>query len=309
MSLLDRSIRVFVEAQNSFIEGLLKVDPKVELLEDSWQREDQFSSDLHAGGGVTKVIRNGKIFEKGGVNFSHVRGILPASMCQRLLNIAEDLPFEACGTSVVIHPFSPIHPTVHFNCRFLTVASKSWFGGGGDLTPYVFNPEEAVRFHQGLKNVCDEFSTDYYPKYKEECDRYFYIPHRKEARGVGGIFFDYLGQNSAAGELESHLRFVTRLCQAFPKIYLDLIEDKKGEDFTDKQKQFQLWRRGRYVEFNLMYDRGTRFGLESNGRVESILMSLPAEVRWEYNWQPDAGSDEEKLIEVLKNPRDWLQIL
>ena len=225
-------------------------------------------------------------------------------MTKKLLGTDGEAKFYATGTSLVLHPYSPMIPTVHANFRYLEVGNKKWFGGGSDLTPYYLFEEDARHFHKTAKNVCDKHDNCFYSQFKKECDQYFYLPHRKEARGVGGIFYDYLGKEEPE-KLENFFSFAKDYSESFLDSYLPIVERRKDEPWTETQKEFQLLRRGRYVEFNLIYDRGTLFGLRTNGRTESILMSLPPTVNWTYNYQPTAGSKEAQLLEVLKNPRDW----
>jgi coproporphyrinogen III oxidase len=291
------------EIQNKICAAVEKADGEAHFIEDKWTRED-------GGGGITRVIQNGKVFEKGGVNTSEVYGkITPAIRTQ--LNVEGD-SFFACGISLVLHPVSPMVPTVHANFRYFEVydaASKvagSWFGGGADLTPYYLFEEDAVHFHQCFKNSCDKFGEGLYEKYKLQCDNYFVNTHRNnERRGIGGIFYDHLEPGEGFTD-EQLLAFAKSNGEAFIEAYFPIVEKRKSLAFTEKQKHWQLIRRGRYVEFNLIHDRGTIFGLKSNGRTESILMSLPMNVRFEYDYQPEADSEEERFLEVLLKPRDWL---
>ena len=238
---------------------------------------------------------------------SEVMGTLPAEMSSRLGVSDDPAPFFASGTSIVIHPESPLVPTTHFNVRYLEVGDYCWFGGGMDLTPYYLFDEDAVHFHQVNKAVCDRFSISPYAVLKQHCDEYFYLPHRQEARGIGGIFFDYLGKEDPS-ILDETFTFVEAVSQSFLDAYLPIVERRKDASYTEHQKKFQLLRRGRYVEFNLIHDRGTLFGLKTGGRTKSILMSLPKEVHWSYNeedWYPE-GSEEARLLGVLKEPREWI---
>lgn len=288
----------FKQVQREIIDALQKLDPAAGLTIDEWDRAG-------GGGGRTCVLVNGGIFEKGGVNFSEVWGELPEEMSASLVDRREALPFYATGTSLVIHPYSPMVPTVHANIRYLEVADRAWFGGGADLTPYYFWEEDAVHFHSVMKQVCDGVNAEFYAKFKTWCDEYFYLKHREEARGIGGLFFDYLGKDDPEN-MESYYRLASALGQRFCDAYLPIVERRAAEPFSEREKRFQLLRRGRYVEFNLIWDRGTLFGLRTNGRTESILMSLPPEVRWEYDFAVEPGSREAELMEVLKTPRDWL---
>ena len=299
----DQAKQVFLELQKAFCAALEALEPAVRFKQDQWTRDDIAGDD--GGGGLTRVMTGGKIFEKGGVNFSEVRGTLPATMVQKLLGVSEPKPFYAAGTSLVIHPYSPMVPTVHANVRYLEVENKKWFGGGSDLTPYYLFPEDAGHFHQRMKAACDSVKVGWYQKFKDECDRYFYLPHRGEARGIGGIFFDYIGKDQP-DDLSLGFNLVSALAQQMVGAYLPIVERRYQLPWTEQQKHFQLIRRGRYVEFNLVYDRGTLFGLQTNGRTESILMSLPFEARWEYDFRPEPSSPEAELIQVLKTPRAWI---
>jgi coproporphyrinogen III oxidase len=291
------------ELQNEICHEAEKADGKEKFLEDKWTRAE-------GGGGITRVIQNGAVFEKGGVNISEVYGKITALIREQLKTEGEE--FFACGISLVIHPFSPMVPTVHANFRYFEVYDKNgtvsdcWFGGGADLTPYYLFEEDAKHFHRVFKNSCDKFGEGLYPKFKTQCDNYFVNHHRNgERRGIGGIFYDYL-KPSEGFTAEQLFAFAKSNGKAFIEAYFPIVERTKSLGFSDKQKNWQLIRRGRYVEFNLIHDRGTLFGLKSNGRAESILMSLPLNVRFEYNYQPEAGSEEAKLQEVLMKPVDWI---
>lgn len=292
------------ELQNSICRAIEKMDGKEKFKEDVWQREG-------GGGGVTRVISNGNVFEKGGVNRSAVFGeVTPALKLQ--LKTENGKSFFATGISLVIHPLNPMVPTVHANFRYFELYDQNknkidcWFGGGADLTPYYLFEEDAIHFHQTFKNACDQFDKSFYPKFKLQCDDYFNNTHRgNERRGVGGIFYDYLRPNEIQPE-DFLLKFSQACGNAFVNAYLPIVEKRKNLSFTDEQVKWQELRRGRYVEFNLIHDRGTIFGLKSNGRTESILMSLPPRVRFEYNDKPKEGSREEKLIKVLKQPKGWV---
>ncbi len=296
-SLKVSAAELFQKTQQEFCAKIEALDTSQRFSIDCWDRAD-------GGGGDTRVFQNGTIFEQAGVNFSKVHGTLPEEMSEKLTGQKRALPFFATGISLVIHPRSPLVPTTHANLRFLQVAGNAWFGGGADLTPYYLYEDDARHFHQSMKAVCDRFDTSYYPRFKEECDRYFYLPHRGETRGVGGIFFDYCGREDQS-ELPRYFQLVEALAQGLPEFYLPIVQRRKDTAFSASQKEFQLLRRGRYVEFNLLYDRGTLFGLKTNGRTESILMSLPPEVRWRYDFQPLAGSEEARLLNVLRSPRAW----
>lgn len=296
--------KLFLDTQRDVVLVLEALDRKSKFRLDNWLREDE--SGQSGGGGITQVIKAGAIFEQGGVNFSEVHGLLPADMSEKLVGIAEDTPFYATGISLVLHPYSPQVPTTHANYRYLEVGGKHWFGGGQDLTPFYLYEEDAEHFHRSIKGVLDRHDRLFYPRFKKWCDEYFYLPHRQECRGIGGIFFDYLGRDDPR-VLESTYRLVSDLCGGFLESYIPIVERRRELPFSKAEKQFQLLRRGRYVEFNLIYDRGTLFGLKTKGRTESILMSLPPEVKWEYGVEYPPGTKEAKLIDVLQNPRDWVK--
>ncbi|GMU91187.1 MAG: coproporphyrinogen oxidase [Candidatus Hydrogenedentota bacterium] len=262
-------------------------------------REDVWDYDRGSGGGVTRVWEHATLIEKGGVNFSAIRGVSLPKAAATQFQIPENTPFFATGVSLVIHPWNPHVPTVHMNVRYFEAGTLWWFGGGMDLTPYYPVREQVVAFHRALKSLCAECGEDY-AFHKKTCDEYFYIRHRNEMRGVGGIFFDHL-----YADKEKHLRFTEQLGMAFNDIYRPLVEANRDRAYTAEQRDFQLYRRSRYVEFNLIYDRGTLFGLQSGGRIESILMSLPATANWRYNWSPQPGTPEAELTEVYLTPRDW----
>jgi coproporphyrinogen III oxidase len=264
---------------------------------DSWQRPE-------GGGGISRVIEEGHFFERGGVNFSHVTGSkLPPSASAHRPEIA-GAPWEAMGVSLVLHPRNPHVPTVHMNVRFFCTTGATpvwWFGGGMDLTPYYGYVEDAQHFHRTCKSALDQFGSDFYPRFKKWCDDYFFLRHRNEPRGIGGIFFDDFsepGFNKSFALLQS-------AGDAFLSGYLPIAERRKDTPYGEKERDFQAYRRGRYVEFNLVYDRGTLFGLQSGGRTEAILMSLPPVVKWRYDWKPEAGSAEEKLYSEFLVARDW----
>lgn len=299
----DQAVKFFRRLQEEICSKLEEVDGKARFEIDDWERRDEGGG--HGGGGRTRVIRQGGVFEQGGVNFSEVHGILPAPMTKKLTGKDGVAGFFATGVSLVLHPHSPMIPTTHANFRYLEVDDLAWFGGGSDLTPYYLFQEDAEHFHRIQKEACDAHDAEFYPKFKKQCDEYFYLPHRGETRGVGGTFYDYIGKHEPE-QLPEYFKFVETIGASFLPSYVPIVERRKDTPFTDEQKHFQLLRRGRYVEFNLIYDRGTLFGLQTNGRTESILMSLPPEVRWSYNYEPKEGSKEAELIEILKNPRDWL---
>ncbi len=267
---------------------------------DNWARAE-------LGSGCTRVISDGNVFEKGGVNFSHVRGgSLPAAASARHPELA-GRQFQALGVSVVLHPHNPYVPTAHANVRFF-VAEKPgeapvwWFGGGFDLTPYYGFEEDCIHWHQTAKQACDPFGADRYSHYKKGCDDYFFIKHRNEPRGIGGLYFDDL----QTGDFDDCFAFMRSVGDHFIKAYRPIVARRKDHTYGKPQRRFQMYRRGRYVEFNLVYDRGTLFGLQSGGRVESILMSLPPETAWQYDWHPEPGSEEARLYDVFLKPKDWL---
>ena len=267
---------------------------------DPWSRPE-------GGGGESRILSDGTVFERAGVSVSHVFGEqMPPSASNARPEIA-GAPFEAMGLSLVFHPRNPHAPTTHCNVRFLIARPKSgpsiwWFGGGFDLTPYYPYDEDVLHWHRTARDACDTLEADTYQKYKAWCDRYFFLPHRNETRGVGGVFFDDLNQ----GGFERCFGFLRSVGDAFLVAYMPIVERRKNMPHDERQRQFQLYRRGRYVEFNLVYDRGTLFGLQSRGRIESILMSMPPIVRWEYDWHPEAGSPEARLYAEFLRPRDYL---
>lgn len=298
--------------QENICKALEEVDGKALFSEDPWERAEG-----KGGGGLTRVIQNGNVFEKGGVNTSVVFGHVTDKM-RAQLNLPPVVDGEqrlakwfAAGISVVIHPVNPFVPTVHCNYRMFELYNEGemladrWFGGGTDLTPYYLFEEDARHFHQTYKNVCDQFDPSLYPKFKKECDHYFVNKHRNdERRGVGGIFYDHQRPNENHG-LDFWMNFGKACGDAFVPAYLPIVERQMNLSYTDENKHWQEIRRGRYVEFNLIHDRGTLFGLKTSGRIESILMSLPPTVRFEYNYQPEPGSMEEELVNVCLHPRDW----
>jgi coproporphyrinogen III oxidase len=290
-SLRDRASAYFRELQDRIVAGLEALDGR-SFREDIWQREG-------GGGGRTRVLTEGGLFEKAGVNFSDVRGEMSEEFSKQVPGEGRD--FTACGVSLVLHPRNPMVPTVHANFRFLTKGDRRWFGGGADLTPFYPYREDVVHFHRTWKRVCDAHAgvVDH-ARLKKWCDEYFFLAHRREPRGVGGIFFDYL-----EGDLERLFDFVRAAGDSFLDSYLPIARRRQAEPYTQEQKEFQEYRRGRYVEFNLVYDRGTVFGLKTGGRVESILMSLPARARWWYDYQPRPGSREAELTDYWLVPRDW----
>ncbi|ATB43848.1 coproporphyrinogen III oxidase [Cystobacter fuscus] len=278
--------------QDEICGALERLDGKARFREDHWKRPG-------GGGGRSRVLEGGTFLEKGGVSTSVVFGELEEAFAGKLQG--EGRTFWAGGLSLVLHPRNPHVPTVHANYRFIHQGSKAWFGGGADLTPYYLQEEDAVHFHRVHKEACDRHDPAYYPRYKKACDQYFYLRHREEARGVGGIFFENTGE-----ELEREFAFVKDVGRAFLPAYLPIAERRKDTPYTEEQRAWQELRRGRYVEFNLVWDRGTLFGLETKGRTESILMSLPPVVRWRYDYHPEPGTEEARLVEVLRRPRDWV---
>ena len=301
--MIDQVKAYLLSLQQDICDQLEQVDGRASFIKDEWQKPD------NSGNGITRVLTNGAVFEQAGVNFSIVHGDnMPASATQLRPELA-GRSFSALGVSLVIHPLNPYAPTSHANVRFF-IAEKDgedpiwWFGGGFDLTPYYGFDEDAILWHQTAKDACDPFGEDVYPKYKKWCDDYFYMKHRDEQRGVGGLFFDDLNE----GGFDQCFAFMQSVGNSYIKAYRPIVERRKDAPFTDHERQFQLYRRGRYVEFNLVYDRGTLFGLQTGGRTESILMSLPPLVRWEYQYEPEAGSEEERLYERFIQPQDWLGI-
>jgi coproporphyrinogen III oxidase len=302
MNIKEAFPKYISELQVTICNALEKVDGKAVFNKDEWTRPE-------GGGGLSSVISDGEVFEKGGVNTSLVFGKLPEAM-QHAFGVAESR-FFGCGLSLVIHPLNPFVPTVHSNWRYFELyndASEkidSWFGGGSDLTPYYIFREDGHHFHKTLKDAMDPFGEEWYPKCKQYCDEYFVNKHRNnEARGIGGVFYDYLRPRNEQ-EAENLLAFQKANGNAFLAAYLPIVEKRKDIEYGERERKWQEIRRGRYVEFNLIHDRGTLFGLKTNGRTESILMSLPPRARWEYNYQPEAGSPEADTIEMLK-PRDWV---
>lgn len=296
--------------QDTITSKLEEVDGKATFQEDLWERPDTSTGlSTGGGGGRTRVIENGNVFEKGGVNISAVHGELPKAM-QAYFNL-NDCDFFACGLSLVLHPKNPMVPTVHANWRYFEMYDKqgniidSWFGGGQDLTPYYLFEEDAKHFHSICKKACDNHHLDFYLEYKKKCDEYFYNSHRGEGRGLGGLFFDYCKAKDDFS-MEDWYNFVTEVGDSFLEAYVPIVDRRKELPYTDSQRTWQEIRRGRYVEFNLVHDKGTLFGLKTNGRIESILMSLPPVVQWKYDHHPEPGSKEEKLLNVLKNPKDWV---
>lgn len=291
MSWRERAESFFSELQERISRTLEEVDGAA-FREDVWSREG-------GGGGRTRVLEGGSVLEKAGVNFSSVAGNLPEEFAARIPH-GEGTEFFATGISLVLHPRNPMAPTVHANFRYLEKGDAAWFGGGTDLTPCYPFEEDAVHFHRTLKSSCDRHDPEYYSRFKKWCDEYFFLKHRNETRGIGGVFFDYLRDDH-----DKNFAFVADLGGAFLDAYLPILRRRMQEPFGDRERQYQLYRRGRYVEFNLLYDRGTIFGLETKGRTESILMSLPPLARWMYDFKPEPDSREERALEFFK-PREWI---
>lgn len=298
----DRFYAYIQELQDRITAKLEAVDGSAKFKEDLWERPE-------GGGGRSRVIENGAVFEKGGVNISAVHGALPASM-QNYFGV-KDSDFFACGLSLVIHPKNPLVPTVHANWRYFEMYDKKgglvdqWFGGGQDLTPYYLFDEDAEHFHTVCKKACDKHHPDFYRNYKSKCDDYFWNTHRNEARGIGGLFYDYCKKTQQM-DMEDWYLFETEVGNSFLEAYIPIVEKRKDLPYTPEQREWQEVRRGRYVEFNLVHDKGTLFGLKTNGRIESILMSLPPHVQWRYDHHPKEGSEEERLVKVLARPKDWV---
>ncbi len=319
----DSKVRVsefMRQVQDEICQGLEQLDGSGKFKEDSWDRPE-------GGGGRSRLMRDGNVFEQGGVNFSEVWGeqLPPSILVQR--PEAAGHGFYATGTSMVLHPRNPYIPTVHLNYRYFEAGPVWWFGGGADLTPYYPYAEDAIHFHRTLKEACDRHHHEYYPVFKRWCDEYFYLKHRQEARGIGGLFFDYQDgqsqlyrgpdqhgaaatysqqiQNLPVRSWEDLFAFIQECGRAFLPAYAPIVEQRRTLEYGDRERQFQLYRRGRYVEFNLVYDRGTIFGLQTNGRTEAILMSLPPLVRWEYCYQPEPHTHEAQLYETFLKPQNW----
>ena len=296
----EQVLAYLLNLQETICTALADVDGRTGFREDNWEREG-------GGGGRSRVMEGGAVFEKAGVNFSHVFGTaLPQSATAARPELA-GRSFQAMGVSLVIHPHNPYVPTSHANVRFFIAEKEGaapvwWFGGGFDLTPYYGFAEDAVHWHRLAKEACTPFGDDVYPRYKQWCDEYFYLKHRSEPRGIGGLFFDDL--NSGGFEYCSSL--MMSIGNHYLPAYLPIVERRRHIAYGDREKDFQRYRRGRYVEFNLVYDRGTLFGLQSGGRTEAILMSLPPEVTWRYDWKPEPGTAEAELYEVFLQPKDWL---
>ena len=296
---LDEIKHYFLSLQQSICSDMGSFEAQAIFQADRWQHKN-------GGGGISNVI-TGQVIEKGGVNFSHVTGAeLPAAASAKRVEIAAK-PFEAMGVSVVIHPMNPYVPTTHANVRFFVADAEAeqpvwWFGGGYDLTPYYADEEDVISWHQTARSACQPFGADYYARFKKWCDDYFYLKHRDEQRGVGGLFFDDFNEQGFAHAFA----FMQSVGDSFISAYQPIMQRQKDKPYGENERAFQAYRRGRYVEYNLLYDRGTVFGLQSNGRTESILMSLPPKVEWHYNYQPPADSPEARLTDYFLKPRDWL---
>ncbi len=294
MSYQEKVTQWYKELQDKICAGLEVEDGQASFLEDNWSRPE-------GGGGRSRVIQDGAVFEKGGVNFSAVHGSLPDNI-KRALGVSKS-EFFASGVSIVLHPKNPWVPIIHMNTRFFEIEGETWwFGGGIDLTPIYVEPIHAKSFHSELKSTCDKYDTEYYPEFKKWADDYFFIKHRNETRGVGGIFYDRLNNK----EWTELFDFNKEVGETFLKAYLPIVKANRNKEFTDQNRNWQLIRRGRYVEFNLVYDKGTKFGLETNGRIESILMSLPNHASWPYNFQAEEGSAEYETLQKLKKGIDWV---
>lgn len=288
-------VAFFETVQKEICAAIQAEEAKVQFLFDPWEKAD-------LGRGLSAVLEGGSVIEKGGINFSQVSGkALPSSATARNPDLANQA-FRATGVSVVIHPRNPYAPTSHFNVRMIEVGEHWWVGGGFDLTPYYGFKEDCVLWHQCAKRACDQHNMGFYPEFKAHCDRYFFLTHRNEARGIGGLFFDDLQFPTK----EAALAFLRSVTEAYIEAYTTILARRKDLPFGERERNFQAYRRGRYVEFNLIYDRGTLFGLQSKGRTESILMSLPPQVEWRYNWQPEPGSPEAQLYEAFLPAQDWI---
>jgi coproporphyrinogen III oxidase len=290
-----------LDLQNRICQALENLDAERCFIEANWKRDE-------GGGGRSRVLEEGAVFEKAGINFSHVHGRqLPASATAHRPELA-GRSFQALGVSLVIHPRNPYIPTSHANVRFFIAENEGaepvwWFGGGFDLTPYYGFEEDAVHWHKTARQACEPFGKHVYPRFKKWCDEYFYLKHRDEPRGIGGLFFDDFNEPG----FEDSFAFMRSIGDHFVPAYVPIVEKRKNHSYGERERDFQMYRRGRYVEFNLVYDRGTLFGLQTGGRTESILMSLPPIVKWRYDWHPQAGTAESELYQVYLKPRDWLK--
>ena len=298
--MIEQVKKYLIDLQQTICSEIELLDGGTVFEQDHWSRDDQ------RGNGISCIISNGNVFEKGGVNFSIIRGDKMPKSASALRPELEGRQYTALGVSLVLHPDNPYIPTAHANVRFFVAEEQGkdpiwWFGGGFDLTPYYGFDEDAVHWHETAKKACMPFGEDVYPKYKKWCDDYFYLIHRNEQRGIGGLFFDDLN-----GDFEKCFDFMKSVGSHFTEAYIPIAKKRMNTTFSEKEKDFQLYRRGRYVEFNLIYDRGTLFGLQSGGRTESILMSLPPKTQWSYQYKIEPGSEEEKLTSYFLKPRDWV---
>jgi coproporphyrinogen III oxidase len=307
-----KAVKEFLlDLQDRICAALEKEDGEAKFQEDAWEREP---GENLGGGGRTRVLTEGKVFEQAGVNFSHVSGSnLPASATAHRPELA-GRSFEAMGVSLVIHPHNPYVPTSHANVRFFIAEKEGaepiwWFGGGFDLTPYYPFEEDVLFWHETAKTACEPFGDDVYDKYKKWCDEYFFLKHRNETRGVGGLFFDDLNDMGGENNFEQSFAFMQSVGNHYAEAYCPIVARRKDTPYGERERDFQLYRRGRYVEFNLVFDRGTLFGLQTGGRTESILMSLPPLVKWRYNWSPEPGTPEARLYDDFLRPRNWLEEL
>jgi len=291
-------VEAYKKIQDEITLALETLDGQAKFEEENWQREG-------GGGGRTRIIQNGAILEKGGVNFSAVHGKLPAAI-KKAFGVEQD-DFFATGVSIVIHPNNPFVPIIHMNIRYFELNEEiRWFGGGIDLTPHYIQEQDAEFFHRQLKTVCDQYSTSFYPDFKKWADDYFFIRHRNETRGIGGVFYDKLTADKAGISMQEIFNFSCDLGRTFAPTYTELVNRNRHKAYSATHKEWQFLRRGRYVEFNLVWDSGTKFGLETNGRIESILMSLPAQANWTYDYQAEEGSLEEKTLSLLKKDINWV---
>ena len=298
--MIEQVKKYLIDLQQTICSEIELLDGGTVFEQDHWSRDDQ------RGNGISCIISNGNVFEKGGVNFSIIRGDKMPKSASALRPELEGRQYTALGVSLVLHPDNPYIPTAHANVRFFVAEEQGkdpiwWFGGGFDLTPYYGFDEDAVHWHKTAKKACIPFGEDVYPKYKKWCDDYFYLIHRNEQRGIGGLFFDDLN-----GDFEECFDYMKSVGSHFTEAYIPIAKKRMNTTFSEKEKDFQLYRRGRYVEFNLIYDRGTLFGLQSGGRTESILMSLPPKAQWSYQYKIEPGSEEEKLTSYFLKPRDWI---
>ncbi len=298
--MIEQVKKYLIDLQQTICSEIELLDGGTVFEQDHWSRDDQ------RGDGISCIISNGNVFEKGGVNFSIIRGDKMPKSASALRPELEGRQYTALGVSLVLHPDNPYIPTAHANVRFFVAEEQGkdpiwWFGGGFDLTPYYGFDEDAVHWHETAKKACIPFGKDVYPKYKKWCDDYFCLTHRNEQRGIGGLFFDDLN-----GDFEECFDFMKSVGSHFTEAYIPIAKKRMNTSFSEKEKDFQLYRRGRYVEFNLIYDRGTLFGLQSGGRTESILMSLPPKAQWSYQYKIEVGSEEEKLTSYFLKPRDWI---